>query len=241
MKNAFLLVGVLICLLAYVRAQQPATWNSWMAAIGADKSFFASVGEDAKTAATDPSSSDGSSDSAPGAPVAPLPRTYPVGGMVKNGTFTGGQNWQGDGQPSPSGKGLVVTLDPSAWTRVYQVFSGDQRVQYSIEITYKLSPGITLSNNPADYTAINKRFGLDGYENYGVMTCSPGNFFGTVGDPTSASVSFEYFQPRMGTTDVQDYQHTYPPVPPNGNMVFGLAFPPGTGSVTLLTAYVDCH
>jgi hypothetical protein len=162
-----------------------------------------------------------------------------VGGLVKEGDFaSGGLNWEGDGGAGPGGKGVEVKLNPSAWTRVYQTFAGDQRTSYSIEVTYRLSPGLTVSQNPSDYTGINKRLQIPGFENYGSMNGSPGNFYGTIGDPTSASMSMEVFSPQFGSTDVQDYQHTYPPIPANGNDTFALAFPPGTGTVTLLTVYV---
>ena len=234
MRNAFLLLVVLICLVVYVRAQQPLTWNSWMVAAGAN-SLVVPTPADSGVAAAPAQPAPGEPDPAQPPPV----RQVPVGGSIQEGNFaSGGRYWQGDGRADPSGKGLVVILDPSSWTRVYQTFSGDQRVQYSIEITYKLSPGLTVSKNPADYTDINKRVGIAGYETFNPFNGSPGDFFGTIGDPTSRSVAYEYYQSQFGSTDVQDYQHAYPPVPPNGNMTFGLAFPPGTGAVTLLTAYV---
>jgi len=140
MRNAFLLLVVLICLVVYVRVQQPLTWNSWMVAAGAN-SLVVPTPADSGVAAAPAQPAPGEPDPAQPPPV----RQVPVGGSIQEGNFaSGGRYWQGDGRADPSGKGLVV----------------------------------------------------------------------------------------------QDYQHAYPPVPPNGNMTFGLAFPPGTGAVTLLTAYV---
>ena len=182
--------------------------------------------------------------SAPVAPAAPpVPaRIVPVGGLIENGNFVASAGgWQGDGIPDPSGKGLVVKLSPSSWTRVYQSFAGSQGTQHSIEVTYKLSPGFTISMDPADYTNINARLQISGFENFRSEVIPPGNLFGILGDPTGTSICCEFFAPRLGSTDVQDYQHTYPPIPAFGNKVFALAFPPGTGTVTLLTAYVTSH
>ena len=228
-----LLLVLMVCILAYVRAKQPATWNSWMTALGATNLAVASAPSDSSA----PGSSASSADSA--APSPEPAKAAPVGGVVKEGDFaSGGASWQGDGKADPSGKGLAVTLNPSSWTRVYQTFPGDQRTAYSIEVTYRLSPGLTVSQNPSDYTDITKRIQIPDFDKYGSIGLSPGDFYGTIGDPTSPSMSMELFSPRYGTTDVQDYQHTYPPVPANGNDTFAVAFPPGTGTVTLLTVYV---
>ncbi len=168
----------------------------------------------------------------------PPVRIVPVGGLVKNGNFvTSSGYWEGDGTADPSGKGLVVTLNPSSWTRVYQTFA-DQGTLNSIEITYKLSPGLTVSRNPADYTNISDRLQISGFERFGSIGVSPGQFYGTIGDPNGTLLAMEVYSPHLTSTDVQDYQHDYPAVPASGNTTFALAFPPGTGTVTLLTAYV---
>jgi len=164
-----------------------------------------------------------------------------VGGLIKNGNFAGGDSWQGDGTPDPSGKGLVIKLNPSSWTRVYQTFP-DQGTLNSIEVSYKLSPGLTVSQNPADYENIRDHLQITGFENYRSLRMSPGQFYGTLGDPSGNNIiAMEVFSPQLGSTDVQDYQHSYPTVTPSANTTFALAFPPGTGTVTLLTAFVTSH
>jgi hypothetical protein len=219
--RAFLLLVVLICIAAYVNLEQPATWNSWMTAVGLG--------------------SPSDSPNAQAASAAPS-RTALVGGLIQDGNFTSPAGiWQGDGRPDASGKGLVVTLNPTSWTRVYQTFASDAGTLYSIEVTYKLSPGLTFSKDPADYTDISKRLQIDGFDNYSSMAISPGNCYGTLGDPNSNRIAMEVFAPQLGSTQVEDYQHSYPSIPPNGNKTFALAFPPGTGTITLLTAYVKSH
>ena len=102
--------------------------------------------------------------------------------------------------PDASGKGLVVTLSQTAWTRVYQIFASDAGTLYSIEVTYKLSPGLAFSKDPADYTDINKRLQIDGFENYASMAIPPGNCYGTLGNPASNRVACEVFAPQLGST-----------------------------------------
>jgi hypothetical protein len=187
--------------------------------------------------ATSPAAGDDAAGTTAPAPPAPV-RSVPVGGLIRDGNFAGGMYWEGDGGADPSGRGLAVRLNPSSWTRVYQAFSGDAGTIYSIEVTYRLSPGLTLSQDPADYANISERLEISGFEKFSSEGIPPGNFYGTIGDPNSTTISCEFFAPQLGSTDVQDYQHTYPPIPANGNNTFALAFPPGNGTVTLLTAYV---
>jgi hypothetical protein len=225
-----LLLVLMVCILSYVRAKQPATWNSWMTAVGMTNLAVSPTASDSSAPAS-------SADSAAPSP-APV-RSIPVGGLVKEGDFaSGGLNWEGDGGSGPGGKGVEVKLNPSAWTRVYQTFAGDQRTLYSIEVTYRFSPGLAVSQNPSDYAEISKRLQIPGFERYGSIGISPGEFYGTIGDPTSKSITCEVYSPQYGSTAVQDYQHTYAAIPPNGNNTFALAFPPGTGTVTLQTVYV---
>jgi len=217
----FFLVVLLIFVAVLVRVEQPDTWNSWMVALGLST---------ATTATT--------ADASAAAPA----RTPLVGGLLQDGSFASPAGiWLGDGKPDASGKGLVVTLNPTAWTRVYQTFASDAGTLYSIEVTYKLSPDLSLSKDPADYTDISKRLQIDGFENYRSLAIPPGYCYGTLGDPNSNRIAMEIFGPLPRSTDVQDYQHSYPSIPPGGSKTFALAFPPGTGTITLLTAYAASH
>ena len=171
-------------------------------------------------------------------------------GFLQNGDFANGDsNWQGDGQAVRSytgnqrgnpdfAQGLLVTLDSRSWTKIYQTFEGDKTGTISIAVTYRVSQDISLSKNPDDYHGINKKLGMDGFEKYGSFSGSPGEFYGTVGNPTASTMSMEVFQPKLGSTEIQTYQHTYPPIPLGGDTTFALCFPPGTGTVDILTVKV---
>jgi hypothetical protein len=174
----------------------------------------------------------------------------------QNGDFSqGDDHWQGDGkmpqayaEDNPAAltdpltsKGLIVTLNPSSWTRIYQTFASGNSTHYSIVVTYKLSPNISLSKNAADYADISKKIQIPGFENFGSLAMQPGDFYGTIGDPTSTSISMELFVPPVGSSQVQTYQHTYPPVPISPTKTFALAFPPGTGTVVILSVDVTSN
>ncbi len=174
-------------------------------------------------------------------------------GVIQNGDFSrGNAGWQGDGvtprayaqshpasatDPLPN-QGLIVALDPSSWTRIFQSFSADAGTVFSIKVTYRIAPGTTLSTAPADYASISQRIGISGFDAFGSMPVPTGDFYGTVGDPSSNLIAMEVFTPQMGSNAIQTYQHTYPPIPAGGTKTFALAFPPGSGRVEILTVNV---
>jgi hypothetical protein len=185
--------------------------------------------------------------------IAPILFTLSPATLIQNGDFSKGDTgWHGDGQTAaaylakhPSAmadptvrQGLIVALNPAAWTRIFQTFAGNKGTVYSIKVTYRVSPNAALSKNPADYQDLLKKVQLEGYEHYGQFSGAPGEFFGTVGDSTASNIAMEIFNPKLGTGDVQTYEHTYPAIPPFGNPVFALAFPPGSGTVAILSAEV---
>ena len=172
--------------------------------------------------------------SAPPAP--PSPPSIPATSLVQNGDFSQGTaNWEGDAKPATTpGKGVTIRLDPAAWTRVYQTFPSASGTQFSIQVNYRLSPGMYTSDDPANYADITQKINLAGFERYHSQAVKPHQFYGTLGNPSDALISSEVYDPNFSTTDVQNYQHTYPPVPASAQKIFCLAFPPGNGTVTLL-------
>jgi hypothetical protein len=170
----------------------------------------------------------------PAAP--PAPPTIPANSLVQNGDFSQGTaNWTGDAKPAQApAKGITIKLDPAAWTRVYQTFHSGNGTQFSINVNYQLSPGMHASDDPADYAQITQKINLVGFDNYHSQNVNPHQFYGTLGNPGDSVVSSEVYDPNYNTTDVQNYQHTYPAVPASEQKIFCLAFPPGNGTVTLL-------
>jgi hypothetical protein len=174
------------------------------------------------------------SSSAPPAP--PSPPSIPATSLVQNGDFSQGiAHWDGDAKPAMApNKGITIRLDPAAWTRVYQTFPSGNSTQFSINVNYKLSPSIYTSDDSANYADITQKINLAGFERYHSQTVKPHQFYGTLGNPSDTVISSEVYDPNFNTTDVQNYQHTYPPIPASPQKIFCLAFPPGNGTVTLL-------
>ena len=168
--------------------------------------------------------------------------------LLQNSDFSSaGAHWQGDGSSFAANKlptgtfgatGLVVILNPQAWTKIYQAFTGDKGTLYSIDVTYRVSQDLTLSQRASDYAAVNKHIGLAGYENFGEFNLPVGQFLGTIGDSNSTKVAYEVYVPQFKSTDVQTYHHTYPAIAANGNNIAALGFPPGKGSVNILSVSV---
>jgi hypothetical protein len=176
--------------------------------------------------------------------------------LIENGDFSeGAAHWEGNGKTpqayaagNPSAltdpltsKGLIVTLNPASWTRIYQTFPTHNGTLYSIFVTYKLSPDVTLSKNAADYVVIGHQIQVPGFERFGSITSPPCVFYGTIGDTNSTSVDMEVYSPKLGSSEVQTYQHTYPPIPVSGIKTFALAYPPGTGTVVILGVAVTSN
>jgi hypothetical protein len=168
--------------------------------------------------------------------------SLPSGTLLEDGNFIHGDAvWKGDGFPAPGGHGVVVKLNSTAWTRVYQTFSSTTGANYSITVTYRFAPGIAPSDLASDYADISKKLGVPGFDTYSSLSLTPGDFYGTIGDPNKNLIAMELYRPNLKSTNVQTYQHSYPRVPPSPNSTFILAFPPGQGMVEILSAAVTCQ
>ena len=178
--------------------------------------------------------------STPSVAVQPAPKVVlPANTLLNNGDFSHGDaQWLGDGVFSPADRGLRVRLNSSAWTAIYQEFSGDKGTRYSLDLTYRLSTDFAPSKDPADYTEIGRHIGVPGFEHFGSITGRSGNFYGTIGDTSAPTIACEIFDPKLGTNEVQTYHHDYPAIPAAGNDKVAVAFPPGSGTVVVLSVAV---
>jgi len=147
-------------------------------------------------------------------------------------------------------KGIVVDLHSTSWTKVTQEIHkyksrGGGMV---LTIVYQVSPDFKLSTVPSDYSAVAAALGFGGANLFGSM----GKIKALIDSPpdsrTSVNSSGNFntvtvyydkvaqvdFAPK---TDAQAQTFTTPINPPMGtqddNPTFCLAFPPGSGSVTI--------
>jgi hypothetical protein len=173
---------------------------------------------------------------------------------LQNGDFTDGSNhWEGDGktpdeyaQDNPSAasdpltsKGIIIELKPNSWSRISQDFNGAQGTHYALHITYKVSPGTTLSNRADDYTNIASLIRFEGYENYGFLSIEPGHIWIMVKDFEESGGGYqERFAPNLGTTEIQKIDDPGLPMAPSGRKITTVAFPPGNGTFVILSVSI---
>ena len=188
---------------------------------------------------------------APAAQPLPPPASPFNGGLIDNGDFQqGDRSWQGDGKTPlayarsinrltadpTTDRGLIVQLDPSNWTRVYQEIRDPETV-YTVEVIYRVVPGATFSKNGADYSDVGRKLNVERFDTY-TLSSSPGSIFVTIGHPDAGHISEESFPAQLDSTEVQTIDHTFPAVPLSDTKTVVVAFPPGTGVIDILSVKV---
>src|ERR1039458_5072926 len=172
--------------------------------------------------------------------------------LLQNGDFSDGStHWHGDGQ-SPdeyaqdnlsatsnplTSKGLIIQLKPDRWTKVAQDFRGDKGTNYTLAITYKVSPDLTWSTKADDYANMVDHLRFEGYEAYtnGRIAIQVGQFFVWLGDFNGTSSDRNEFKLKPDSGDTQTIQKMFEGrLTPQGDKMITLAFPPGTGTVVIL-------
>jgi len=164
---------------------------------------------------------------------------------LQNGDFVDGiSHWHGDGR-SPAdyasdnplqssdpftSKGLIIPLKHVAWAKVAQDFKG-KIASGVLTVTFKVSPDLAFSDKFDDYTNIPEHLGW-GWQSFGTP---PGDwliFISAHGDTTG-----NYFtvKPKTGFSDTQTYQVRLRALTPLEEQTITLAFPPGTGTVVILS------
>jgi hypothetical protein len=172
--------------------------------------------------------------------------------VLQNGDFTEGVNqWEGDchsvgaadadaapsfNAPTPpsSAPGIVVRLDKDHWTKVTQDFNAGVG-QYEATLTYSLSPDFSLSRNVADFTDVPAASGLTRLKRF---STHPNTWILVVCD--IGAEHFEYWKMRPKPNEIGNTVNFHGRVQLNSDdsapKGFFLAFPPGTGTITLLHA-----
>jgi len=191
----------------------------------------------------------------PPPPVA-NPVVNPVNNLLQNGDFSdGSNNWLGDGKTPAeyaqdnlsaasdplTSKGLIIQLKPDAWTKVTQVFSGDQSTKYVDTIVYKTSADLNLSSKPTDYVDLNAHVQINNFEGYAPISTRVGQVVDMIHEIGGSRIVYEMFAPKVGSSDAQTYVHHCPPLPDSGNKTFVFAIPPGNGIIVLLSASVTSN
>lgn len=166
---------------------------------------------------------------------------------LKNPDFSDGRShWEGDGESAlaaenadaaPSltetnvtpASGLLLKLSRRDWTRVTQDFrplgsSG------TLTVVYKFSDGLTFSTDTRDYVNVPALMNFGSFKSFNIK---PGTWIALFIE--SARMEMDYYKvtPQPGT-GTQTYKGNVDNLVPREDKTICLAFPPGTGTVTLL-------
>ncbi len=183
--------------------------------------------------------------------------------VLKNSTFSDGTTyWHGDCKPASSDMttdftssssasgGMLVELHSSSWTKVTQELrSKSAPFNALLTITYQVSSDFKLSDRAGDYGNCGPNVGFGGanipsqagnviafvdvppISRSSVSSSGDGNTLVTIYDD---HVSYAPFAPSTAASPQTATIRMHPPGPtPDSHQTFCLAFPPGSGSITI--------
>ena len=164
---------------------------------------------------------------------------------LENGDFSDGiTHWHGDGRspadfasdnpmanPDPfTSKGLIVPLKHVAWAKVAQDFKG-KIASGVVTITYMVSPDLAFSEKPEDYTNIPSQLGW-GWKSFNTPQ---GEWMVFIDDLNSIHGAYYLIKPKLGSSAPQTFRIRVTGLTPLEDKTITLAFPPGTGTVVVLS------
>ena len=123
---------------------------------------------------------------------------------------------------------MGVKLRSRDWTKVLQHFQGKAGT-YLLTINYTLSPDIQFSTNSADYADIG---GSINFSFLRQARCTPGNWEVTVVNVGDGNGPVWNVAPQKGSANPLSIDGAFP-MKTGGDFAFCIAFPPGSGVITL--------
>jgi len=173
---------------------------------------------------------------------------------LKNTDFADGRShWEGDGEslaaavdaaaapslgatPSSAQAGLLLKLSRRDWTRVTQNFR-PLHSEGILTVTYKFSDDLVFSKDIADYTGVPALMGFTSYRPFNIK---PGNWIALFIESATSEMEYYNITPKPGP-DAQTYKGNIHDLVPRVDKTLCLAFPPGTGSITIIHVGLDTH
>jgi len=153
--------------------------------------------------------------------------------LITNGDFNNGtDHWQGDGGQGVAG-GLIVKLQPTAWTKVYQsvTLPGNQ---VTLNISYSVSTDATFSS---PLLGVQKGPDLGKVLGFpiaaGPISIHPGGWLIFLVDDAKSLATYVNVTPQPGTDQMQATGGTLPNLKGQPAKTLYLVFPPGEGTVIL--------
>ena len=168
-----------------------------------------------------------------------------------NGDFSDGlRGWHGEGHsadedsnaessenplatPSasaaPTPKGLILKLR-SEWVKESQDFTM-KSPNARVKVTYVINPSTTFSTDQKDYTNIPDQIGWNAWRSFDTH---PNSFLVFVSDAANPKgSSYEPVEPNMNSNQEQTFEMPLEREVAGEDATIAVAFPPGTGSVTI--------
>jgi len=165
---------------------------------------------------------------------------------IDNGNFTEGiDHWRGNGRapsdfapenpmdkPDPlTSKGLILQLREADWDKVQQDFHG-KSTDGVLTITYMMSPDLTFSKQPDDYSDVPDQIHYDDWDPFSVPA---GNWVVFIADFGKYVGNYYVIQPKRGAKGVQTYKAKVQGLTPLADKTITLAVPPGKGTMVILS------
>jgi len=161
--------------------------------------------------------------------------------ILANGNFADGTtHWRGDahGPSDAFTQGILIQLDQEKWTKISQVFNTRENA-LDFSITYKTSSDCSLATGPSVGSVrklsvpelarmVDMRF-KNG------IRLKPSSWLLMIVDPAENLMNYYEIQPILGSPDPQTVTGTIPKLAAHEEKTIYLAFPPGQGTITLLT------
>ena len=119
------------------------------------------------------------------------------------------------------------------WTKIAQDFKVSSAGAV-LTITYQLSPGLTFSTKPEDYVGVPAQLGW-GWKPF---NGSAGSWMADVTAEDGIHGTHSFIKAVVGTSSPQTFRAQFKGLAPGGGQTLTLAFPPGDGTVVVLSASV---
>jgi hypothetical protein len=167
---------------------------------------------------------------------------------LQNGDFTDGiTHWHGDGRAPAdfasdnplqasdpfTAQGIIIVLKHTAWTKIAQDFKINA-ANAVLTITYQLSPELTFSDKPEDYTGVPAQLGW-GWKPFNGPA---GDWMIDVTAEDGIHGTHNFVKAVLGTGKPQTYRAQFKGLAPGDGQTLTLAFPPGDGTVVILNVSV---
>jgi hypothetical protein len=133
--------------------------------------------------------------------------------------------------PSP---GLIINLKDRSWTKATQQFSVKKEASLVMKIVYKMSSDIAFSNDPDEYKNVPNHIDFNRWLPFDIHK---GDWMIMLSDLDNNDGRYFVVTPNSSATE-QTFSGPFKFTAGN-NKTICLAFPPGSGTVTILHTSVD--